>query len=143
VCAPGLPLPLLSKKGLSNRNLTSVSSTDKGDGEILFAPTYSDVADNGTKDIVLVFRMYHDANFAFPAGVAFADAPNYRVEVDRILLNCDQHLVTVLQSEYYNELNKLVFLTFAVSPAVAQQYSDQSPYAVLGRMVCSSAEVRQ
>jgi hypothetical protein len=121
----------------------TVSSTVKGDGEMAFAPMQSDLRAEGQKDLVIIFRMYQDTNFNFPAGISFAGAPTYRTELDRIVLKCDQHTVAVVQSEYYDATNKLVHLTAPdPSKVAATQYLEQSPYAVLGRMVCGSTGAR-
>jgi hypothetical protein len=143
VCTEDLRLPLIGKKAVSTMNWKLVSSTVKGDGEMAFAPTQSDLRAEGQKDLVLIFRMYQDTNFNFPAGISFAGAPTYRTELDRVVLKCDQNTVVTVQSEYYDATNKLVVLTVPdPSKVVAQQYVEQSPYSVLRRMVCGSTGAR-
>jgi uncharacterized caspase-like protein len=143
LCSENSRVPLFSKKGLSTLNLISVSSTVKGDGEFLFAPTEVTRSEN-ERDVVIVFRMNQDTKYNLPAGVSFSGEPIYRTEVDRILLKCDQSRFTILQSEFYDAARKLVSLSVPDRSKVAEQpFLGQSPYAVLQRMVCKSAENRQ
>jgi hypothetical protein len=143
LCPENSRVPLFSKKVLSTLNLISVSSTVKGDGEFLFAPTEVTRSEN-ERDVVIVFRMNQDTKYNLPAGVPFSGEPIYRTEVDRILLKCDQSRFTILQSEFYDAARKLVSLSVPDRSKVAEQpFLGQSPYAVLQRMVCKSAENRQ
>jgi hypothetical protein len=77
--------------------------------------------------------------------VSLADAPDYRTEVDRVLLKCRENKFPILKSEFYNASNNLVNVSaYDSSKEIAwAAFLEKSPYEVLQRIVCKPNEAQQ
>jgi hypothetical protein len=145
VCFDVLHTPILGKEDLASSK-TSVSSTVAGDGEVFFIPISSELSSRDQKDVALVFKLHDDQSINFPAGFSVpSGAPVFRTEVDRVLMKCSGPDYLSVQTEYYDASNSLVHMVAAdhTKELTVLHFVEKSPYALLQRMVCASAEVRQ
>jgi hypothetical protein len=148
LCHEELQTPLLGKKELNTRSFTSLSSTVDGSGDVFYAPIQSGMNasnEKHIKDSMIVFKMHKDTKYNFPLGISVADFPEYRAEVDRVLLKCDENKVSLLKSEFYDASNNLIVAT-ASDPSSETKWDtvlENSPFALSQRIVCKPNEAQQ
>ena len=145
ICHEELRPPLLGKKELSASSFTSLSSTVNGDGDMFYAPIRSAMNAGNVKDIMVIFKMHENTKYNFPPGVSIADFPDFRAEVDRILLKCDENKVARLQSNFYDASNNLIAATASDLSKETKwdSFLEKSPYALLQGIVCKPNEAQQ
>jgi uncharacterized caspase-like protein len=146
-CHAEINTPLASKKQIAQMEFKSLSSTLTGDGEIFYAQSQSkqDSRDQCQKTVVAVLKNNEDHNVKdfFQPGTEIADPPNYRTEVDRILIKCDEDKFAIVKTEFWNASNQLVRLS-VVDPDVAVQFSEikeLSPFKTLQQITCGTRYV--
>ena len=113
LCHEELRTPLLARRDVTTRRFISLSSTVKGDGEIFYSPVESSVylaSEKDVREIMLLFKMHDDTKITFPPEVSIAGVPEYRTEVDRALLKCDENKFSFVKSDCYNASNSLAHL---------------------------------
>jgi hypothetical protein len=115
---------------------------------MFYAPIESGTnAGNGKhiKDIMIVFKMHGDTKYNFPPGISIADFPEYRAEVDLILLKCDENKVSILKSDFYDVSNNLISMTASDLSKETKwdTFPENSPFALLQRIVCKPNEAQQ
>ncbi len=140
VCDDALGRPLASKKQMANMNFISLSSMVGGDGEIFYGPAQKSQSDPHQREVTIMLKLSSDRNVnaTFPAGVSISDPPNYRQELDRLLIKCDTNKFAIIRTEYWNALNQLVRMQFA-DPLVNPTFSDfmnTSPFAAMQEIFC-------
>jgi Caspase domain len=148
LCHEELQTPLLGKKELSTRSFTSLSSTVDGSGDVFYAPIQSGMNASNEKlikDIMIVFKMHKDTKYNFPPGISVADFPEYRTEVDRVLLKCDENKVSMLKSDFYDVSNNLIVM---IASDLSKETKwdtvlENSPFALLQSIVCKPNEAQQ
>jgi len=137
-CDEGLSTPLVSKKQMAKMDFTLLSSMADGNGEILYQPP-RDRRDPNQLEIVHVFKNFADRNVKdfFPEGVVIPDPPNFREEVDLILIRCDSNQFAITRIEHWDASNRLVRMQF-VDPAHVKfsEVGPASSAAVMQDMYC-------
>ncbi len=139
ICSEDISTPLVSKKQIAEMKFNSLSSTVAGDGEIFYqvSQTRGDVQNQ--KEVTMILRNFSDRNVKdfLPAGVSIPDPPNYRTEVDRVLLKCDDDEFAIATTEFWNISNKLVRMAFVDSTTIKfSKYQKFSPFGTLREIVC-------
>ena len=91
-------------------------------------------------EVVTIFKNFVDHNVKdfFPAGTSIWDPPNYRYEVDLMLLRCDSPKFAITKTEFWDASNRLVRIVFS-DPAVSVKYNDFapiSPFAAMQEIFC-------
>jgi uncharacterized caspase-like protein len=130
--------PLVSKKQLEEMKFSMLSSTLDGNGELLYRKSEDDQGVENQKAFIFITRNFADRKLFenFP-GVSIPDAPNYRTEVDHVLIKCEENEFAVDHGEFWNGLNEIVRLA-AVEPGSISfsQFSEVSTFAVLQQIIC-------
>jgi hypothetical protein len=136
--------PILGKKEIDDLKLPSLSSTASGNGDIFYKILHGGLTTVDQKEVVFVVRMHEDAAISFPTGTSVEALPIYRTELDFILLRCDSRKFSIRTSEYFNALNKSVYLSSAdFSRDVSwSEFTEQSPYSVLQQISCKPDEAQ-
>jgi hypothetical protein len=145
-CNDDLNTPLVGKKRFAEMNFTSLSSTVAGDGEMFYAPNEREVGSDDEAEVILIIRGFKDFTLKRADGSAPDHIPSYRTEVDRVTFKCSNTSSATSKSEYYDELNNLVFINNLVhlpasdSSTTRQwsRYADYSPSATLRRILCGN-----
>jgi hypothetical protein len=127
--------PLVSKKQMAKMDFTSLSSTTDGNGEILYGSVQKSRSDPDQVEAVTIFKNFVDHNVKdfFPAGTSIWDPPNYRYEVDLMLIRCDSTKFVIIKTEFWDSSNRLVRSTFS-DPAVPIKYNEFLPMSPIGAM---------
>jgi hypothetical protein len=139
-CDETVATPLVSKKQMAKMDFASLSSTIDGNGEILYGPARKSRSDPNQMEVVAIFKNFADRNVKefFPAGTSIPDPPNYRQEVDLILIRCDANKFAITKTEFWDASNRLVRFVFG-DPAVGVRLSEfvpGSPFAAMQEIVC-------
>ena len=139
-CNETIATPLVSKKQMTKMDFTSLSSSTDGTGEILYAPAQKSRSDPNQMEVVGIFKNFADHNVKdyFPAGASIPDPPNYRQEVDLILIRCDANKFAITKTEFWDASNRLVRIVFS-DPAVSVKFSEfipNSPFAAMQEIFC-------
>ena len=120
----------------ANRNEIYVtSSTASGDGEIFFGPSQTSQNVQDQKEIVLIIRNNSDHNVKefFPQGISIPDPPNFRTEVDHVLLKCNENKFLIDKTEFWSaakELVRVVALNREL-PFNFSEFKEFTPYATI------------
>jgi hypothetical protein len=140
-CHNEVGTPLVSKSQLAEMKFKSLSSTVSGDGEIFFG-TISQPIQNlqDQKEIIFIIHNNadHNINEFLPKGVSIPDAPNFRTEVDHVLLKCNENKFATAKIEQWSATMELVRLG-AIDLTLPINFSDFkpfSPYAALQEIFC-------
>jgi hypothetical protein len=139
VCHEENAAPLVSKKELAELKFQSLSSTVAGDGEIFYKII------NGANDVpnqihvlvILKFDSDRNVKDTLPQTVSIPEPPNYRTEIDHIVVKCDDNKSATYRFELWNVQNELVRVTVVDSAAVNfTDFVKFSPFATLQTIVC-------
>ena len=122
---------------------TSLSSTASGDGEIFFGPSQTSQNVQDQKEIVVIIRYNSDRNVKdfLPQGISIPDPPNFRTEVDHVLLKCNENKFLIDKIEFWSaakELVRVVALNREL-PFTFSEFKEFSPYATLQEIVCGKS----
>jgi C-terminal processing protease CtpA/Prc len=100
----------MTKKEIAQMNLTLIASTPSGDGELLYRALDGSSNDSEQKDILFAVRFFEDHNISsvLPKGTTIPDPPDYRVEVDRVTIKCNENKSLTTRVEQWNSENQLV-----------------------------------
>jgi uncharacterized caspase-like protein len=129
VCHQETGTPLVSKSELAEMKFTSLASTVAGDGEIFFKLSQVSQEVQDQKAVILIIRNNADHNVTeFMAGVSIPDPPNFRTEVDRVLLKCSENKFAIEKVEMWNAANQLVRMG-VLDPTRTIPYSDFKPFS--------------
>jgi Caspase domain/PDZ domain len=141
-CNETLGTPLVSKKQMAGMNFTSLSSTEDGTGEIFYEPAQRNRSDPNQIEVIIVFKNFSDRNVKefFPEGMSIPDPPNYRQEVDRVLIKCDTNKYVITKTEFWDASNHLVRMSVG-DPSATLKFSEfgpGSPSAALQDIFCQN-----
>jgi hypothetical protein len=122
----------------------SLQSMTDGSGEILYGSAQKSKSDPNQVEVVTVFKNFADRNVKelLPAGTSVPDPPNYREEVDLVLVKCDANKFLITRTEHWDASNQLVRISF-LDPTTNVKYGDTqptSPFAALKIIVCPKSE---
>jgi hypothetical protein len=140
-CHMEFAAPLVSKTQLAEMKFTLLSSTPSGDGgEIFFAPIQASQNVQDQKEVVLILHNSFDHNVKefFPAGISITDPPNFRTEVDHVLLKCNENKFLIDKTEFWSAAKELVRVQ-AINrelPFAFSEFKQLTPYATLQEIVC-------
>jgi hypothetical protein len=139
-CNETVATPLVSKKQMAKMDFASLSSSTDGNGEILYGPPQKGRSDPNQMEVVGIFKNFADRNVKdfFPAGTSIPDPPNYRQEVDLILIRCEANKFAITKTEFWDASNRLVRIVFS-DPAVSVKFSEfipNSPFAAMQEIFC-------
>jgi hypothetical protein len=143
-CHNELGTPLISKGQLAEMRFALLASLPSpGDGEIFLGPsqTSQDVQDQ--KEIVLILRNNSDHNVKdfFSAGISILDPPNFRTEVDHVLLKCNENKLLIDKTEFWSAAKELVRVQAInrESPFTYSEIKEFSLNATLREIVCGKS----
>jgi Caspase domain/PDZ domain len=139
-CHAEMATPLISKGQLKEMKFTSLANTPAGDGEIFFGPSQTSQNIQDQKEIVLILQNTADHNVKefLPTGISIPDPPNFRTEVDHVLLKCNENKFLIDKTEFWNSANELVRVQ-ALDRELPFQFSEfkqLTPYDLLQAIVC-------
>jgi hypothetical protein len=122
---------------------TSLASTAAGDGEIFFSPSQTSQIVQDQREIVLIFRFNSDRNvkdFLAP-GASIPDPPNFRTEVDHVLLKCNENKFLIDKSEFWSAERELVRVQAPNRelPFAFSEFKQFTPYSTLQEIVCGKS----
>ena len=142
-CHAELATPLISKGQLKEMKFASLFSTASGDGEIFFGPSQTSQNVQDQKEIVVILRNNEDRNVNdfYPKGISIPDPPNFRTEVDHVLLKCNENKFLIDKTEFWSAANELVRVQ-AIDrglPFDFSEFKEFSPYATLQQIVCGKS----
>ena len=83
----------------------------------------------------------HNVKEFLPQGISIPDPPNFRTEVDHVLLKCNENKFAIDKTEFWSAAKELVRLG-AIDRALPINFSDFkefSPYATLQEIVCGKS----
>jgi hypothetical protein len=134
-CNETVATPLVSKKQMAKMDFASLSSTIDGTGEILYGSVQKSRSDPDQVEAVTIWKYFADHNVKefFPAGTFIPDPPNYRYEVDLMLIRCDSPKFAITKTEFWDTSNRLVRSQFW-DPAVSIKYNEFIPTSPIGAM---------
>ena len=143
VCHEEFSTPLISRGQLTEIKFTSLASTVSGDGEIFYASSETRQNVGDQKEILVIVRNNFDHNVKdfFPQGVSIPDPPDYRTEVDRVLLKCNENKFLIEKTEFWSAAKELVRVQ-AINrelPFNFSEFKEFSPYAILQGIVCGKS----
>jgi Caspase domain/PDZ domain len=139
-CNETVATPLVSKKQMAKMDFASLSSSTDGNGEILYGSAQKSRSDPNQMEVVGIFKNFADHNVKdfLPVGTSIPDPPNYRNEVDLILIRCDANKFAITKTEFWDASNRLVRIVFS-DPAVSVKFSEfipNSPFAAMQEIFC-------
>jgi hypothetical protein len=141
VCHKELGVPLVSRRQLEEMKFTSLASMPSGDGEIFFgAPRTTVDGVQDQKEVILVLRTNVDKNVNqfLPQGVSLPNPPNFRFEVDHVLLNCKEDKFLIDKTEFWSATKELVRVQ-ALDKSLPYGFSKVEPlsvHALMQEVVC-------
>jgi PDZ domain len=140
VCHVELATPLVSKHQLAEMKFTSLASMVGGDGEIFFGPSQTSQNAQDQREIVVLFRRNSDHNVKefFPQGISMPDPPDYRTEVDHVLMKCNENKLFIDKTEFWSAAKELVRVSAPIRelPLNFTEFKELSPFATLQEIVC-------
>ena len=77
----------------------------------------------------------------FPQGISIPDPPNFRTEVDHVLLKCNENKFLIDKTEFWSAANELVRV-WALNrelPFNFSEFKEFTPYATLQEIVCGKS----
>lgn len=140
VCSPEVGTPLVSKDQISSMKFASLSSMTDGSGELFYAPADKGASAPNEKALLFILRNFQDRNLqsVLPPNVSVPNAPNYRVEVDHVLIKCDENKYAIDKVENWNSSNELVRIGVNDSSVAVtfSSFQDISAFATLQQIYC-------
>ena len=85
----------------------------------------------------------HNVNEFFPQGISIPDPPDFRTEVDHVLLKCNENKLLIDKADFWStakELVRVVALNREL-PFNFSEFKPFSPHATLQGIVCGKAQV--
>jgi hypothetical protein len=146
LCHEDIRTPLVSKEQMAQlaTSFKSLSSTIAGDGEILYLPSAANETLADQKEVIIALKYPNDHNIKdyFPAGTSIPNPASYRVEVNRMLLKCNETKFATVRIEFWDASNQLVRFQ-AVDPADApfSEFQAVSPFATMQEIACRKGYV--
>jgi predicted metalloprotease with PDZ domain len=142
-CHEEFATPLISKHQLAEMKFTSLSSTVAGDGEIFLGPSQTSQSVQDQKEIVVIIRNNSDRNVKdfLPQGISIPDPPDFRTEVNHVLLKCNENKFLIDKFESWSAAKELVrvWALNRESPFNFSEIKEFSPYATLLEIVCGKS----
>ncbi len=142
-CHVEFATPLISKNQLAEMKFTSLSSA--ADGEIFFGISQPSQSVQDQKEVVALFQYNADRNVKefLPEGTSIPDPPNFRTEVDHVLLKCNDNKFLIDKSELWSAANELVRVQVLDRelPFNYSEFKELTPYATLQAIVCGKGYV--
>jgi uncharacterized caspase-like protein len=139
VCHEDIGTPLVGKAEIAAMKFNSLASTPDGNGEIFYKPRVDENL-QGQKAILFIVRWFKDHNVKdnFPQGYSIPNPPNYRTEVDHVLLKCNANTFAIDRVEYWNASNELVRIQVGdgAEPVKFSEFQPISLYATLQQIYC-------
>jgi hypothetical protein len=139
VCDEQLGTPLISKKQIAEAKFNSLSSTATGDGEIFYVLSPNGQGAQSERQLLFIVKLASDHSIkdVLPQNVSIPDPPNYRIEVNHMMLNCDENRFAFDRVEHWNASHELVRLQ-AIDPEAIKfaEFQKFSPVATLQEIVC-------
>jgi uncharacterized caspase-like protein len=139
-CHDEAATPLVTKKQIAAMKFNSLSSSVAGDGELFYGSAQSDRNVQDQKNVLFILRYNEDRNLkdVLPAGMSIPDPPNFRTEVDRVLLKCDENRFAIDKEELWNSANELVRIRALDRTLGVQffEFKEFSPFASLQEITC-------
>ena len=107
--AKNIANPLISKGQLAEMKFTLLSSTVSGDGGIFFGLRQTAQNAQDQKEVVVVIRSNLDRNVKefLPPGISIPDPPDFRTEVDHVLLKCNENKLLIDKAEFWSTRRNL------------------------------------
>jgi uncharacterized caspase-like protein len=139
-CHDEIATPLVSKGQLSRMEFKYLSTMVAGDGEISYKFDESEQKDPNQKKLILVLKLNKDRSVQdfLPPGTSIPDPPNYRIEVDELLLRCDEAKFVIPRTEFWNSSNELVRLGVLLPSNVKfSEFQVGSPFETLQQIACN------
>jgi len=143
VCNGQVGAPLVSKRQMVEMKFPLLASAPSGEGEIFFVKSKANPNDPDEREVTIIFRNFQDHNVKqfFAPGTSIPDPPNFRTEVDRILLKCNDNKFLIDKTELWSAQNELVRIA-AIDHSLPFKYSEfsaGSPNDALQQMVCGKS----
>jgi uncharacterized caspase-like protein len=140
-CNDEVSTPLLTKEQLAKMEFKLMSSTTKGDGEIFFEEL-PELSTENEKAAILILRFYSDQALVLPPNAIFdTPPPTYRIEVDRVFVQCRERRLFSNRSEYYSASLDLNFLQAPTNRNWIELKPEiVSPLQTLHGILCESKE---
>jgi uncharacterized caspase-like protein len=138
-CDAKLSTPLASKKQLAKMEFTSLSSSLDGNAEIFYGPPRKSPDISNHVEIITVFKNLadHSVKEFLPNDVSIPDPPNFREEVDLILIGCDSNKFAITRIENWDASNQLVRMQiFDAAQVKFSEVQPNSPIAALIEISC-------
>ena len=119
---------------------TPLANTPAGDGEIFFGVSQTSQNVQDQKEIVVILQNNSDHNVKefLPPEIAIPNPPNFRTEVDHVLLKCNENKFLTDKVEFWNAANELVRVQ-ALNRELPFQFSEikeLTAYDLLQAIVC-------
>jgi hypothetical protein len=127
----------LSRQKIANTNLSYLSATPNGDGEIFDGQKKTIPNSADLFESLLVMKFYADQPFAalFPGQTLLGLPPSYRTRADHIQLDCSGKKVQFLETDYFDSENNLTYLAAPIT-AVPIDIKERTPLAQLLNIGC-------
>jgi hypothetical protein len=122
-----------------------MSSTVKGDGEVFFEEL-PELSTENEKAANFILRFNSDQDFVVPPTAIFDTPPKFRIEVDRVVVQCQERRLSSNRSEYYSASLDLNVLSIPLpknrnwtelKPEIV------SPLSTLHGILCESKETNK
>jgi predicted metalloprotease with PDZ domain len=139
-CHAETATPLVSKGQLKEMKFTPLANTPAGDGEIFFDPSQTSQNVQDQKEIILILQnnFNHNVKEFLPPEIAIPNPPDFRTEVDHVLLKCNENKFLIDKTEFWNAANELVRVQ-AVNrdlPFQFSEFKERTVYELLQAMLC-------
>jgi uncharacterized caspase-like protein len=139
-CHNDIATPLVSKNELSRMEFKYLATMVGNQGEIFYKPNESEQSDPNQKKVTVIFKRNKDHNvkeFLDP-GTSIPDPPDYRMEVNDLILKCDESKFMIDKTEFWNASTQLVRLSFYldITKAKFSDFQIDSPFDTLQQIFC-------
>jgi hypothetical protein len=125
----------------------SLSSTVAGDGDLFYKLLNPDETSDDKK-VLFIFKYHTERQIPLPSNASYPAAPNYRTEVDRLIVKCKEKRLLVITNEYYGASNTLVYLSETdplppITQWIELKEEIASPIHTLYGIVCGSGAAQK
>jgi hypothetical protein len=140
ILCDGLESPLLSKEQIAKMDFTYLSNTSDGKGDIFYGPTKLTSKSDYQLELMTIIKFHQDHGFAdlSPGNTVLGGPSTYRTLATLSELDCADKTIRALKLEYYDSDGDLNYL-FAPQPVEPNNIPDNSPFALLHRVVCGAS----